>query len=249
MRKLHRISLMTLCVVSSPKPVFCHDVVFGEHKLSIIRGYFDSTKQRNFMRKDDSGYFATIAFVVDDENMIEIDHITGVDSVKWNLENYKKDIASKNKTYENMVSYIKRYLAVYNMPDDERNKLIAARKIAWEEEVKKMNEEQEEAARKYAEEQAKKEAEKEQKIVDAIEKIKTSGYYINEDDMVVLLKRFNIWETIPIKTRSLFTNGSFAGARVVDGKITNIYQYKGKRWSDNLRKIPEQLLEAIKKQV
>ena len=25
--------------------------------------------------KDDSGYFASIAFVVDDENMIEIDHV------------------------------------------------------------------------------------------------------------------------------------------------------------------------------
>ena len=79
-----------------------------------------------------------------------------------------------------------------------------------------------------------------------IEKIKTGEGFINDDDVLILLKRYGIWETIPIKTRSLFTNNSsFAGMRVNGGKITNIYQRQGYRWSDNLRKIPMRLVEKI----
>lgn len=246
MRYLHRISLMTLCVESTPKPVKCHNIIFGDLNFAIVRGYFDSSRTRSFMRKDESGYFATIAYVVDDDNMIEIDHISGVDCIKWNLSHYKEDINKKNKTYENLMFNFQRVLNVFNMGEEERNEAKAARKKAWDEQVKKMEEERLFAAKKAEEEQKKQEALKEQKICDAIEKIRTSGYYINEDEMIILLKRFNIWDEIPIKTRSLFTNGSFAGLRVADGKITNIYQYKGKRWSDNLRKIPERLIEAIR---
>ena len=245
MKNLYEILLTIGKRTCSPKKVPCHVIDYGEHKFAVVRGAFVDLS-RNFMKKNEDGRFATLAYVIDDENMLIVDTISSLEDISYYLHNLKKNILQNTEYFKGLMDNINRKLRIYNMSDEEFQKYQEVLDMAWKRHIEKEREEAKERERQAKELEKKRQEEEEKRINGVIEKIKTGEGFINDDDVLILLKRYDIWETIPIKTRSLFTNNSsFAGMRVNGGKITNIYQRNGYRWSDNLRKIPMRLVEKI----
>lgn len=245
MKNLYEILLTIGKRTCSPKKVPCHIIDYGEYKFAVVRGTFVN-QSRNFMKKNEDGRFATLAYVIDDENMLIVDNISSLEDISYCLHDLKKEMNNNSDYFKNLMDHIERKMVIYNMNEEEFKNYQKMLDEAWKRHLEQERLEKEEREKKAKELEKKRQEEEEKRINGVIEKIKTGEGFINDDDVLILLKRYDIWETIPIKTRSLFTNNSsFAGMRVNGGKITNIYQRQGYRWSDNLRKIPMRLVEKI----